>query len=234
MGRLFLYNETVTEMRYSTSNIQDMPRITHCGTLHIRNSREFIIRKKARERGGFTVVEGLVMVSIVMIISLIVLVNFRGLGGNVALRRSVQELALDLRRAQGMALAVRRVSTTAGPVIPRVVGVHFTLTSPSGYFSFVDLNLNRIYDAGTDAIINESNVVLPGRASISGLNSYDGGGNPVAQSVVTITFAAPDAAMAIYNASGAIGDSARIELAAPAISLVKSVRVRTSGQVSIE
>ncbi|MBI2451202.1 MAG: prepilin-type N-terminal cleavage/methylation domain-containing protein [Parcubacteria group bacterium] len=65
-----------------------------------------------KESAGFSLLELLMSAAIIMIISGLVLVNFRVGFGEQALNRATQKLVLDLRKTQNMALAGTEISGT--------------------------------------------------------------------------------------------------------------------------
>lgn len=177
---------------------------------------------------GFTMIEVVVMLSIITIISTVVLVSFTGLSESGAVNRSVRELALALRRAQNMSLAVAQVETSSGSRIPPAVGVRLDLTNPSAYFVFADLLFDKKYTAD-DAKIG-SNENFPPGIRLSSLTGPSG----TSYALIHVIFAAPEAVTTLTDVDGAsIGDRVDIEITSPS-GQKKKVVVRTSGQVSIK
>lgn len=85
---------------------------------------------------GFTIIEMLVVLAIIVIITGIVIFNIGGERQNSALLRSAQKLSLDLRRAQSFALS-SKVFKTFG--VPCGWGVHFNGVDSTSYIIFADL-----------------------------------------------------------------------------------------------
>lgn len=94
---------------------------------------------------GFTLVEFIIVTAIILILSGIILVNFRAGQGSLALDRSVHKLAQDMRRA--MELTLRAQSLGACAISG--YGVYVSEVSPLNkeYKIFGDCNGNRTYDA---------------------------------------------------------------------------------------
>lgn len=189
-------------------------------------------------RGGFTMVEVVVMMMIMTIISAVVLVSFTGLHEGAAINRSARELVLALRRAQNMSLAVTQIETLAGPRIPPAVGMRFAENGET-YFSFGDFNRDNRY--GDELPEDERDVrlavdaIFEGGVRIEKVVYYDSFGTRQPVPLLYIVFAAPEAAVTIAGADGSsLGDHAEIVLATRSGSLVKTVSVRTSGQISIK
>lgn len=84
-------------------------------------------------RGGFTLVEMLVVIGIMALISGLVLLNNNRFGGVVLLQNLAYDIALSIRQAQVYGIAVQRFNTSfeAG------YGVHFQVDSGSGQAAYV-------------------------------------------------------------------------------------------------
>ncbi|NOY35892.1 MAG: prepilin-type N-terminal cleavage/methylation domain-containing protein [bacterium] len=96
---------------------------------------------------GFTLVELLVTMSILVVITSMILANYPKFSGTLALKRTAQEIALTVRQAQVYGLSVREFGAGSG-VFPGY-GVHFDIVgSPDTFVLFADINKNKSYDAG--------------------------------------------------------------------------------------
>lgn len=189
--------------------------------------------------GGFTIVEVVVMMLIITTISAIVLVSFTGLHEGAAVNRSARELALAIRRAQNMSLAVTEINTLAGPRIPAAVGLRLAQDSQT-FFFFADLVRDNKYDAEIvpeedDARLYPADEAFEGGVRVRALAYYDALGRLQTVPVMHIVFVAPEAAVMLTDeGGGSIGETAVIELATRSGQLSKTVTIRTSGQVSIK
>lgn len=85
---------------------------------------------------GFTLVETLVVLAIMVIITGVVIFNIGTERQNSALLRSAQKLSLDLRRAQSFALSSKTYKTAG---VPCGWGVHFNGAGSTSYIIFADL-----------------------------------------------------------------------------------------------
>ncbi len=85
---------------------------------------------------GFTLIEVLVVLAIIVIITGIVIFNVGLERQNSALLRSAQKLSLDLRRAQSFALSSKTYKTSG---VPCGWGLHFNGLSSTNYVIFADL-----------------------------------------------------------------------------------------------
>jgi prepilin-type N-terminal cleavage/methylation domain-containing protein len=111
-------------------------------------------------RSGFTLVETLVVIAVIVTISGIMLVNYRGGEKQFALVRSSYMVASDLRRAQNMAMNV----TIFNNQTPAGYGINFNTASPYSYILFADLNNDQIYQSNEkiETITLEKNIKISG------------------------------------------------------------------------
>lgn len=179
-------------------------------------------------------VEMVVILSIITGISSIVLFSFTGLNEGASLNRSVRELALAIRQAQNMSLAVTQIEVGSPPVpqIPSAVGVRLSTADPERYFLFADLDpLDYRYTGDSEKIQNTENI-FDRKVRIKKLADDNGTNYPAAH----ILFTAPEANLVISDGNGAVipGEKIEIELASPSGNLTKTITVRLSGQISIK
>lgn len=185
---------------------------------------------------GFTLVEIVVAIAMMTIVSGIVLINFSGFNTATSLTRSSRELALAIRRAQNLALAVRAFSVGDPPSfqIPPAVGIRLT-RNQNTYTTFGDLahpTRDFIYTNETERIGPDGS--FPGNIIVKSLKGHSAG-FITDYVTVHIIFASPEADVAFTDAGGSsssIGDQLDIELAA-SDGQTKTITVRTSGQISI-
>lgn len=91
---------------------------------------------KRIKKNGFTLVELLVVITVMTIIILITIFNYPGFSKKTAVERASQEIALALRKAQSYAIAVR---DTGGDIFPPY-GIHFAISDNESYILFADTN----------------------------------------------------------------------------------------------
>lgn len=180
-------------------------------------------------------VEVVIVLAIVVLIASLLLASFPRLSQGIAIQRAAQELALSLRRAQSMALAVRQVDAPTGRRTPGAYGVYLNrVSAPGSYVIFADLRgaggaADGRYVPADDAAI-ETVALGPG-ISAAGLIS-DLGGAEQRQDILNITFSVPEARMGIQNASLGVGESAEVRLESVGAAYRRNVVVRTSGQIT--
>lgn len=188
--------------------------------------------------------EMVVILSIMTVISAIVLFSFTGLSERGAINRSARELALALRSAQGMSLAVTQVGVGSPPVnkIPPAVGIKF-IRGTNNYQIFADLNPRDFKYTDSNEKIGDPKV-MEKSVHIDSLIYYDVLGIAGSAGAAHIIFAAPEATMEITDSNGVtLGNGERLEIqlspsaAASCQEIInpcKKVIVRTSGQINIK
>jgi prepilin-type N-terminal cleavage/methylation domain-containing protein len=95
---------------------------------------------------SFTLIELLVVTVIITLLSLVVFLNYRAGGQQLALQRSANKLAQDIRRAQGMAMSAKEYG---GEVPPRY-GIECSTDNPDYCILFADVNDNGLYQEVLD------------------------------------------------------------------------------------
>ncbi|MFH2136366.1 MAG: GspH/FimT family pseudopilin [Patescibacteria group bacterium] len=117
-----------------------------------------------RSKGGFTIIELLVSLGIFIIVTTMVVTNFRGGSRSDELKIAAETVASNLRRAQNMALAGEQFEgiTPAGGY-----GIYFNLGNPDKYIIFADKNGNLAYDAGE--VLPDGLITLPPNMVIVGV-----------------------------------------------------------------
>ncbi len=106
---------------------------------------------------GFTLIEMLVVVSVIIILTLIIVPIYQGSRNQLALQRAANKLAQDIRKAEQMAMAAKEIK---GNVPPRY-GLEFNAGSTGFYILFADNGSGADYNNGkrepSDEIIETIN-----------------------------------------------------------------------------
>jgi len=119
----------------------------------------YIMYNLTKNKSGFTLVELLVSIAILMIMSSMVLVDYNISGRNSALLLEAHKFAGDARRAQNMAIGSSELESTGS--VP-IGGWGIYILNDHTYYIFAD-NGNEEYDVGDiifETIILENNVVF--------------------------------------------------------------------------
>jgi len=123
--------------------------------------------------GGFTLVEMIVVLAIIIVITGIVTFNISTERQNSALLRSAQKLSLDLRRTQSFALSSKTYKTAG---VPCGWGVHFNEAGSTSYTIFADLASaqdcsNRDFKMASDGSENFEIVNLESGITVNSLSN---------------------------------------------------------------
>ena len=110
------------------------------------------------KKKGFTLLELLVVISIITIITGIVFINYRPAQQQLALNRAASKLAQDIRRAQEMAMSTRAFTSCSGGVQPSGYGLISDTNQPTAYYMFADCNNNQKWDFGVDSSAGKINL----------------------------------------------------------------------------
>jgi len=140
-------------------------------------------RLSASTQRGFTLVELLVSIFIIVLMSGIILANYRQSGQQFALQRSANKLAQDIRRAQQMAMGAAEHAGCPADY-KYGYGIYLTTSTNNQYILFADCDNWKDYDSG-EAVGNP--IPLEAGVKIKTLS-----GDPL-----TITFTPPDPTITI-------------------------------------
>lgn len=189
----------------------------------------------SKNSAGYTAIELLVVSSIMITISAIVLLGFGVLNDSVALNRSSRDLAVTLRRAQNMALAVTGVSAI-GNEVPPAIGIQLT-KGASTYLLFADrAGLPRDYKYGA----SDGELIQSFRfdRNVIAYQFFDVDGDVIspAGGVLHIIFSAPEADISITDGNGdTYPEWAKVDIVFRSPSgKEKTIIVRESGQISVK
>lgn len=167
---------------------------------------------------GFTMIELLVVISIIGVISSFVVGGYKDSQEKYALSQATQRLVSSIRRAQSMAMGGTGIYRTYYGY-----GVRFDPSfSPSSYFIYASKDNDQKYSSG-DTIIER--VQLPKRIEISVVST---GGVPL-----EIFFQPPDP-ITFINRDATAGQSGTVDLQIEGKTLAQRISVSTSGLIQKE
>jgi prepilin-type N-terminal cleavage/methylation domain-containing protein len=118
---------------------------------------------------GMTLIELLVVLAIIVIMSAVVMVSPNR--SAIDLDSAARQLTSDLRRAQNMAMS----AVEQGGIVPCGYGINFNIANKGVYILFADVigSCNKVYDSGTDIIVDGNSIDLPSGIQISNASSFN-------------------------------------------------------------
>lgn len=112
------------------------------------------VLNKKRGENGFSLVELMVTMGILIAVTTMLFFNYPEFRQKVSLKRTSQEIALAIRQAQTYGLGVREFQSGGTTYFPGY-GIHFDLTnSPSSFILFADISdpKNYSYDPSNENV----------------------------------------------------------------------------------
>ncbi|RJR14058.1 type II secretion system protein [Candidatus Parcubacteria bacterium] len=188
------------------------------------------------QKKGFTLVELIVVMGILVVVSTLMFANNSRFGGVVFLENLAYDVALSLRKAQIYGIAVRRFGSGEFDV---AYGLHFAMSDPTRYVLFADgVTANGTFDCPTPPGTCES---LETSEMQQGYHLKDicvtqaGGGEDCSIETLDITFKRPepDAYIRADDDALPLYEKAEIILESPRLDEI-SVVVEVTGQIAVE
>lgn len=183
----------------------------------------------ACRQAGFTIVELIVTTSILVIVSTLIFANYPKFRENVSLKKTAQEIALTIRRAQTYGLSVREFRQGTG-IFPGY-GVHFDIAYPDSFVLFADINGNNAYD-GTTEDIESLKIQTNEKLSSLCTNVKTSPPGSCGFNKIDIIFFRPKPLVTI-KADGSDFFDAEIKIVSPR-GQIKTIVILSSGQISVE
>jgi prepilin-type N-terminal cleavage/methylation domain-containing protein len=203
--------------------------------------------KKAHTDKGFTVIELLVTLAIVVLVTGIVMIRYSSFNSSVLLTSQAYITGFDVRETQSLAISVRGNSNQ----FREEYGMYFDINTPTSYLLFQDNNDNGNqspvrYQSGEEIgapykvdprfkIMNLCVSNSSGRtcrtqdASTSGTESTNS-----SLTTIALAFRRPDFDAELYSPAVSNLTSVEIHFGNDNITNVKKVIVYSSGQISVE
>jgi len=181
---------------------------------------------------GFTLIELIVVIAIMMVISASILSRYGQFNGVVLLRNLAYDIAITIRQAQVYSISGKQGGTASGAQY----GVYVAAATPNQYLIFADDNGNRAYNTG------EAVEIFTVR---NGYSIYDfcgdkASGTPdcklsgIVITSLTLMFKRPDPdAIITTSASNSGYTQARI-IARSASGNTRAVTITLTGQISVQ
>ena len=183
-------------------------------------------------QAGFTLVELVVVMAILVVISSIVLVNYNRFGSQTLLRNLAYDIALSVREAQVYGISAR---SFRGAEFAVGHGVFFDLTEGDDFFFlYTDVNGDNFFSSASTEWVETFTI---GRGyRIDRLCVPSGASENCAITVLDMLFKRPEPDAIIRASSGSgftVHDRARIVVTSPQEQRL-SVLVETTGQISVQ
>lgn len=196
--------------------------------------------RQGLKKSGFTVVELMVTITIVVLVTGVVLVQYSSFNSSVLLTSQAYKTAFDLREAQSLAISSRGRGTNN--TFREEYGLYFNTGAKSQYILFQDVGdidrparFNAGEQIGAPTIIDPRFEISGICVSASAVSVCDG--NTTDVSNLAVSFERPDFDAAFY--APGLGVPASIQTALIYITSIsddtasKIVRISTSGQISV-
>ena len=189
---------------------------------------------------GFTVLELVISIAIFAIMSALLLAKYGTFNQGILLDNLAYDIGLTIRNAQSYGLNVRSSSRTAN-LFDKPYGVHFDIADPTHFIFFVDTAGNGVYNSSIDLDNNGipdqdlSKTTITRGSTISAL-CVNGCSAGTQVTSLDITFKRPDpnAIIKINGRTDIYNSDADITVRAVDGVTIKRVRVRSTGQVTVE
>lgn len=213
----------------------------------------FKIIKKIKYNNAFTIVELMVVVSIVMVVTSISVFNYGSFKSKVSLQNLANDIALSIRKAQSFATGVRGFGESTSNKFEKSYGIHFSTDSSPDHvldgskktflmFSSVD----KKYDNDTSHVCNDGSHECVEFFNINGSDIIkeiylDGVLKNAQKGTLDIVFTRPNlSAYFCYRAnmssSCQTGSSVSIKVSNNLQNeeKIKTINIQNTGQISIQ
>jgi len=164
---------------------------------------------------AFTLIELLVVISIIVLMTALILPNYR-LGDNqLVIQRSAHKISQDLRRAQEFAISVKDFNGS----LPGGYGIYFDLDQSDRYIMFADLNGDQTYSGSNE---KAEEIILEGNVTLFSLSPMAPGNS------LNIFFAPPDPIIKF------LPDAATATINIKVGTFQKTIQVNKAGLIAVE
>ena len=181
------------------------------------------------QQQGFTLVEVLISIAILVIITSVILVQSASSRGGLVLTNDAYEVALMVRETQSFGVSVREGE--AGGDFD--VGYGVFVQDPTRVIMYNDIDKDAAYDSGSDPIVREVN--LQRGNTITNFCLSNGGSQTCSGAIsgISIAFIRPNPDAYISDNNGTFYQDAEITISSP-YGDTKRVTAYTTGQISVD
>jgi prepilin-type N-terminal cleavage/methylation domain-containing protein len=182
---------------------------------------------------GFTLVELMVTLAIVVLVTGVIMVQYSSFNNSVLLTNQAYLTSFDIREVQSLAVSVRGRSS----VFDQEYGIYFDITKPNQYQLFQDTGTSNPvrYDSG-EAI--GSPYLIDPRFTILNICVSDTTSKVCSDTSslenVTLSFQRPDFDADFYSSAKSNIQSMEITIGAVDGDLTKTITIYETGQISID
>ena len=168
---------------------------------------------------GVTLVELLVSISVMVIMSAVLLVNWHPAQDSFALRRSVANLSADLKRAQQSSISTKEFNCASSPGEEHDgFGIYLETNTPNSYQMYENCNADYVWNSGEEIeVLSLENGVEINSLKVEG----------VSVTTLNLLFIPPNPD--VYINSEKVGKEAIIELSND--SSTTTVKINNSGKI---
>lgn len=192
---------------------------------------------------GFTLVELVVVISIMLVLTSIFLIRQQQFNSSTLLRSLAYSVGLTVRQAQLYGTSIRENVSGAFDAgnAAKAYGVYFASASPSSYILFADVNNNGAYDAGESVqafTINTGYTISKFCATAGGVQQCTNSATPL--TYLTMLFRRPNpdscfatnlSASACQIGAASVYSSAYVQIKNGTVT--RSINVTLTGQISV-
>ena len=192
--------------------------------------------KKNRALCGFTILELIVVIAIMVTVSSLVLANYPGFNERLAVRRQAEEIASNVRQAQSYGLGVKEFGSNDFPGY----GVYFQSNVIDSYVLFADSVRNLTYDALSNEKIKDLPILGNVRIYDLCANQKQSPAGPCGLASLTVVYTRPVPIVSLKGGSsplcaGASGSWCDIEIKIRGSrGTTRTIVIWLSGQINIE
>ncbi len=181
-------------------------------------------------RQGFTIIELVVTISILVVVTTLIFANQPKFRENISLKKTAQEIALAIRQAQAYGLGVREFQLGSNKYPG--YGVHFNIASLDSFILFADLDEDNVYD---ETLENVESFKIQTGEKLSSLcaNIKTSPPGTCGFNTMDIVFSRPNPLVSLRSGVSSFSD-VEIKMLSSRGQQIKTIVILSSGQISVE